>query len=257
MIPKSVTLARQLQPAKWVMSCLPRANVQQIADLATFMPSGFAAYLRVLHPAASRPPWSGPADPAEAIRWADLADANGVRLHAEIAFQQILSPSELSHRGELEPMSGALVPESCAALVSLLGGHTATAAACWFCLWEGNAGLWDQAKSQADPAAASGKQTGGDTTIPSIQDDLLASYPKVDMGSRRYFLGHGPLGAACLLYDEIGASPNIWWPEDHAWIVVTEVDSYSTYVGCDRAAAGDILASPDLESIEVDLGVRI
>jgi hypothetical protein len=257
MIPRSVTLTRQLGSSQWLTDSLPCANRQQIAALATFMPVGFDAYVRVLHPAGFRPARSGVADPADALRWADLAAANGVQLDPEIAFQQLLRPSDLSRLGELEPMSGALVPPYCSALTSLLSRHTGTPAACWFCLWEGNGGLWDHAQWHVDHDTQSASQPGGHAPNPSSRDKLLASYPKVDMRLRRYFLGHGPLEAACFLYDEIGATPNIWWPEDRAWTVATEVDSYSTYIGCTGAAAKDILESADLEAIEVPLSARI
>jgi hypothetical protein len=35
--------------------------------------------------------------------------------------------------------------------------------------------------------------------------------------------------------------------------VITEIDGYSTYVGGSRAAIGDVLASADMETIEVTL----
>jgi hypothetical protein len=42
-----------------------------------------------------------------------------------------------------------------------------------------------------------------------------------------------------------------------AWIVVTEVDGFSTYVGCDRVALRDLLDSPDVEAIEVTLDTHM
>jgi hypothetical protein len=244
MIPRSAVLTRHLEPAQWVLDGLPCRR--DIGALATFMPTGFGAYIRVLHPAGFGPARPGAQDLADAKRWAALAAASGVRLGPETTFPEILSPAELPKRYQIQPLSGSLPPEHCAALVSVLGAHTTTPAAGWFCLWEGNGSLW-------------GMRERADGSMVPAGDDLLDSYPRLVLGTglRRYFLCHGPLVAACLLYDEIGATPNIWWPEDRAWIAVTEVDSYSTYVGCGRMAAADLLAAADLEAIEVSLRTRI
>jgi hypothetical protein len=42
-------------------------------------------------------------------------------------------------------------------------------------------------------------------------------------------------------------SANLWWPDDHAWIVATEVDLNSTYVGGSSACVADLLDNPGLE----------
>jgi hypothetical protein len=80
----------------------------------------------------------------------------------------------------------------------------------------------------------------------------------VEAHARSYFLFRGPLDAASGF--EPGGwytSPNLWWPEDRAWIVITEVDGFSSYVGASRVALGDILALSDLEAIEVNLDTHM
>ena len=42
-----------------------------------------------------------------------------------------------------------------------------------------------------------------------------------------------------------GHSPNIWWPEDHAWCVATDIDLFDTYVGGSRECIKAILSDPD------------
>jgi hypothetical protein len=256
--PSDVTLMRHVEAARWITDRMPHGDIR---ELATFVPGGFDAYLRVFHPGAFRPTHSGAIDPAVAVRWADLAAAKGVQVSAEIAFREILTPAELSDSrlAHLEPLSGTLPPEQCSVLASLLGAHTVTPATCWFCLWEGNSSLWSNSCSpeRAVPQENGHGKFNEVTIAPDRQDSWLSAYPTVDAPWRRYFLCRGPLAAACSFYDMIGATPSIWWPEDHAWIVVTEVDSYSTYVGGSRAAADSILACGDLEAIEVDLGVLI
>ena len=43
-------------------------------------------------------------------------------------------------------------------------------------------------------------------------------------------------------------SPNLWWPDDRAWCVATEIDLAWTYVGGSGALISDVLASPSLEA---------
>ena len=47
-------------------------------------------------------------------------------------------------------------------------------------------------------------------------------------------------------------SPNLWWPDDHAWCVATEIDFNTTYIACDQATRDEILALPDIEAFAID-----
>jgi len=47
-------------------------------------------------------------------------------------------------------------------------------------------------------------------------------------------------------------SANIWWPDDRAWCVATEIDLNTTYIGCDDACRDTILALPGVEALEID-----
>ena len=45
--------------------------------------------------------------------------------------------------------------------------------------------------------------------------------------------------------------PNLLWPEGREWVLVSEIDFDSTLVACSRACADALLASPDLEAVEI------
>jgi len=45
---------------------------------------------------------------------------------------------------------------------------------------------------------------------------------------------------------------SLWWPADRAWLVATDIDGYSTYVGASHAAVEAVLADPDLDAVAVD-----
>lgn len=99
------------------------------------MPTGFPAYVRLLHPAELSPP-----EP-RLVRWAEVAERAGVTMHALIGFDELaatLDRTTASHRWNLsEPWTGSLDPEPLAALCDILARHTATPAACWFGIWDG------------------------------------------------------------------------------------------------------------------------
>jgi hypothetical protein len=47
-------------------------------------------------------------------------------------------------------------------------------------------------------------------------------------------------------------SASLWWPNDHAWCVSTEVDFDTSYVGCDESCCQKILRLPDIEALVID-----
>jgi hypothetical protein len=49
-------------------------------------------------------------------------------------------------------------------------------------------------------------------------------------------------------------SANLWWPADHAWCVVTDIDLRSTYVGGSRACIDDVLGTAGLEAVAASTG---
>ncbi len=47
-------------------------------------------------------------------------------------------------------------------------------------------------------------------------------------------------------------SPNLFWPQDHAWCVASEIDLYCTIVGGPQALADALVANPALEAWRVE-----
>ena len=56
-----------------------------------------------------------------------------------------------------------------------------------------------------------------------------------------------------------GYSPSIWWPEDRAWCVTTDVDLFDTFVGGSRECIEAVLGNPDLEALPTahDAGISM
>jgi hypothetical protein len=81
--------------------------------------------------------------------------------------------------------------------------------------------------------------------------------PRVNLPGRDYLLFEGPLEGAI----DVGwylteehfepQSPNLFWPEDAAWCVASEIDLYCTLVGGSHALAYGLLSNPALEAWRV------
>lgn len=163
------------------------------------------------------------------VPWSAVASDIDVQLGAETAWQAIseLGTARLNRRWDEPPQQGSLTPELCRALVDKLSNHTATEMTCWFALWDGY-GFLDVPQS--------------------------AGPDRVHLSQRSYLLFQGPLVSATkFFFGPFYQSPNIWWPDDRAWCVASEVDLESTYVACSSELCRELLnefesfaASPDL-----------
>ncbi|WP_351227206.1 hypothetical protein [Streptomyces sp. NPDC002133] len=58
--------------------------------------------------------------------------------------------------------------------------------------------------------------------------------------------------------DLVGESgPEFWWPQDRSWVVATDYDLLSTYVGCSAQTSELLLADDELEILPVTLQTRV
>lgn len=213
-----------VRPARWLTQSV-RTFAENIGSL---VPANFEAYARVFHPACSG------GDP---VRWAEVARANGAIAHPEMQFTRLLGypsrydPGYRARQPDVfdeAPSVGALPPDVAASLARTLARHTSTAGRCWFAVWEGWGAL--------DPA--------------------FRHRPTFALPSRNYHLARGPLAAASR---SVGAQPfghvsaNLWWPDDHAWCVATEIDFASTYLGASAAAIEELLTNTELEVAQLSV----
>lgn len=188
-------------------------------DVGSVVPPGYAAYARVFHPAHG--------NGNTPVRWRDIAKANGRRVHAEMQFGNIAgtwwAPSPHPDLWVGPPYPGNLPLTLAHALVEILRPHTVTPERCWFAMWEG----W------------------GDIAAPAGAEWLRTP-------QRDWFILEGVLERALRpIEPDLGdryQSPSMWWPDDHAWFVSTEVDFAWTYVGGSREAITAVLSHPALEA---------
>ncbi len=106
------------------------------------------------------------------------------------------------------------------------------------------------------PKLASLNALHGSSEIPCDVQDA----PRVRLPHRDYMLFEGPLSAATELGWPASSdvffsqSPNLFWPQDHAWCVASEIDLFCTLVGGSEPLAEALVANPSLEAWRVDPG---
>jgi hypothetical protein len=230
------------------------------------VPPVFEAYARILHPA-----WAAGRVP---VRWATIAAWSGGSAHAMAEFEPMARergrPS-VPRPFTAPPDDGALPPAALEALSDVLARHTTTPDRCHFGLWEGYGWIGWMAVEMR-PAAKLG--------LPN-RTYLLFEGPLVAISELgwREDLSNGSLRMRALDRRSIGfreraralvwpnktekvsqrppapsdatlhrESPNLIWPADRTWFVVSEIDLDSTFVGGSTELINDLLADSRLEA---------
>ena len=228
--PGGLAFSEDVSPARWI-----EESLSGWGTLHSLMPGGLAAYARVFHPA-----YLGE-DEEQPVRWSTVASWTGRVVHPQMQFERIAGLSERPRDMYKDPTWGSLpehgsLPEKeCRTLAGTLREFTSTPNRCFFCLWEGYGGI-----------------DGG----------LYKKSARVRAPGRDHLLFRGPLDAVTSFLEvpfdsPWGYSPNIWWPEDRAWCVATDIDLFDTYVGGSEECIQSILGNPDLEALPTTLDARI
>lgn len=224
----ALDIVDDIRPARWLTERL-RGFAD---DVGSLVPDTFAAYARVFHPAHNG---------GELVSWAKIARVNRKTVHPQMQFTRLLGYASRYVSGyrntqsglfDEAPKVGTLPPDTAASLAQTLARHTTTTDLCWFAVWHGYGDL--------DPA--------------------FHDQPTFALPQREYHLARGPLAGASqtLAPNTIGhRSANLWWPDDHAWCVATEIDLDSTYLGASVACINELLASSELEVVRLDVTAGI
>jgi hypothetical protein len=208
------------EPALWLASALekPWGRGGGANCAAAVIPRGFAAYARLFHPAYL-------ASEGRDITWAETAARAGTRPHARMQWHAISRAGDAGGklRGLVPPEAGLMPEWMLEALVGLLERHTRTAGRCFFAVWDG----WG---------------------LPELAT-LRGRTAHFRLWDRGYYLMEGDIRAALERISPLSPQhASIWWPEDRAWCVATEVDFMWTYVGGPEACVAEILADQRLEA---------
>ncbi len=223
-----VTPNDDVSAAGWLVERTTGFGAQEVVNL---IPADlYEACVRILHD-RDRPHADGP--------WSEVAAQCGTVMHPLVQFEALCGEhprSKATHTYDFiqnnTPSIGRLDEVMFIILTDLLGGHTPHDETVWAGIWHGlgcfPAG-WDAAATFALPG-------------------------------REYFLFRVSLAEAATInvsnWDpstpvDYPVYPNLWWSDDRAWIVASEIDLDSTLVAGSAALADDILNHPRLEAFPV------
>ena len=145
--------------------------------------------------------------------------------------------------------NGVLGHDQAGAVAGTLSKHTSRPDVCWFCLWDGYGFLHPGGTASfvfARPPFARIRRGFRRLQLrwsrPRVSH--LRDWPRVRLPYRDYLLFRGSIAQAVAWQD----GPNLWWPDDRAWCVASEIDLVHTYVGGSKALIADLIAHPGLHA---------
>ena len=226
--------------AQWIA---PR--LAELGSVAGAAPSGFEAYVRVCHPADRD---------GRLYTWAQVAGETGRTVHPLMQWHALVGASDCVNMSDStwpggDPARGNLEPNVLSVLCAVLGEHTVTPEACVLGVWYGY-GFIDGGWVTVGYPVASGRVGGHRRVPPAFSRDR----PTLVLPIREYFLFRGPVDAALEMSSRWGQSPNLFWPEDRAWFMASEIDFDSTVIGGTSELARALLTEPELDAWPVEAG---
>jgi hypothetical protein len=191
------------------------------------MPTTFDAYARVFHPLAR-----GVGATIPEVSWREVAEVLDTVFHPGAQWDALSAPTRRSPADERPfewdgaPDEGSLAATQLRALASTLSVHTGTPSQCWFGVWVGWAEL--AYRWRAAPVLEL-----SDRSMALLEGSITDASADLAEGPGRH------------------QSANLWWPADRRWLVSTEVDAMTTYVGGDIETIEAAIGTPELEAARV------
>jgi hypothetical protein len=209
----------------WLAEAFARKSLDTVASL---VPARFEAVARVFHPAVR---YVGDEDVE--VPWSSVAAANGTVTHPLMQWGSVTGSMDYFENDDQAPLwhgapaRGHLPVPVAERLIEVLAQHTTTPDVCWFGVRQGGA--------------------------------VIADHPTLTLGDREFWLVNGSIELATVNFaaEPFEQSANLWWPADRAWLVATDVDLVSTYVGGSAACITELLASPDLEAAPAEAKQKV
>ncbi len=175
------------------------------------------------------------------VSWREVAEANGTAAHPAMEWTSITGSYDFGWSGsqpgiwEEVPEHGSLPPRVARVLCEVLAAFTTTPDRCWCAVWEGY----------------------GDLIGLRSYDRL----PRLSLEHRPMILAEGPVSAVAetsfsdpALQVSPGRpyrSPSLWWPDDRAWCVGSDVDLQTTYLGASSACVDRLIGDGRIEAMRV------
>lgn len=196
------------------------------STVATGLPRGYEAYVRVFHPFS---PWQWkietPLPPENRVTWRQLAERAGVKFGPRITWRQLAPVLPLSAEGRP------------------------------FAVWDGDLEL-NTAQALFDVLGAGG-------TGPYYFAFDLPAIVRTDRHEPLLYRAHTLNDRHAICSEVVPwrprglGTPTYVWPHDRKWIVWTDIDLTSTYVAAAANVAAGVASHPDLETLPTSLTDRV
>ncbi len=227
------------EPAQWLAD--RRTLPGESHWVTNMVGSGFEAYARLLSPLDDHP---------GSQTWAAIARANGRTMHPSVSWREIITAVRMCPGSP----SRNLPTWALEALCAILAQHTETPHTCYFAVHEHSRALHPGSFRR-------GAHGAGPAPIEWQLDESapIFSYPVPDGGGRnhdiKFYLYTGRVGDAARIgmwVDErqfYPQTPDVFWPNDHAWHAATGYDS--TIIGGSHQLINELCASETLEILQI------
>ena len=241
-LPDGIGIVRDLSVGQWVESRLQLWGKDGVT-LRSFLPDAFPAYARIFHPFYLGEDAVLDRGEEQPVRWSTVAEWTGATVHPLMQIGRCRQMSPMPYRVDLGrecPDMGSLPVRESAVLTGLLRDFTMTPDNCYLGYWEGYGCLNGGTVYLYAPGR--GWFSRAKSMIHNLWDnlrpapDILLNVPRLKGQGRDYILFRSPLETVPPLsqYPPWGQSPSLWWPEDRAWCVATDVDAVRHLCGWQR-----------------------
>jgi hypothetical protein len=225
---------------EWPLGVVAPYTAPDPVTVANFMPAGFDRYVRILHPFVGE-------DPAVRRTWASLAAEFGLTYHPAI------SPASFAPFLEFR-----VDPESVPVDTTsdegrwILDGHNVT----FLTLWPDQGTLVDPARSRLLELLAHAAEGTPTFFYWGLALVVAGERPCLLLGSIESFVGDEP--SVVVEHGLEGVpGPEMIWPEDRSFLVVTDYGDSSTYVCCSSTLGDRLIADDILEAVDTHIGARV
>jgi hypothetical protein len=251
--PPPFRLETNIGSAEWLDPLLrPHEGFPPVVGF--IVPSAYEAYAHLLHPA--RRFFGHSFEQSVPLRWSEIAATRAKTLHSEVQLQALID-----NRDEFITTTGRRSAPAAAS------GSRRTSVSNRPRRSRSSHCFGRTPRRSMRPGSCCGTGTGTSversTTSrgePSTASPSLRTFPPSWSGRtwafRHYLVFRGPLDALPKWFEWRMEGPNYFWPDDRAWIVATEIDGFSTYVGAPREGIDRVLDSPLLEALPSALAHR-
>jgi hypothetical protein len=258
--------ARIFHPAERDRPVLPGSQQEQVGTTSGVTADPESAEFRVI---------------SEHVAWATVAEAFGTIMHPLAQFHRLIGSPQDDGNGVhdpagwryFEPMQGNLDAEVLAAVAGHLIDHTTTPTEGVAAVWDGWGGLTSYAGRAVLAASDEPLPDGSGYFVPDggpgsgILPKEVVDGPVLELPDRAYYLfgagircfaGRGwPSSAPWHDGSAFPQSPSILWPEDHNWVLVTEIDWDSTIVAGSRELIKALVSDPSIEALRIREGADL